>query len=303
MRRVAAAVAVIGAVAGLSGCAAPGDGEPLVVVTTNILGDVVHELVGDQAEVMTLMPADADPHSFEISARDAARMADADLLVANGLGLEEGVQHLVDAAESDGVPTVTAGELIEPIAFTDDDGVQADDPHFWMDPTRMQQVIDGLLPRLEQHVDGVDPQRLRGAADRYGEALAEVDASSRAAFAELPEARRRLVTDHHVFGYLADRYDFEVIGAIVPSGTTLAAPSASDLAGLAGAIRSAGVPAIFVQSSQPARLAEVLADEAGVRVQIVPLFSESLSAVDPGAESYLAMLRTNTERITAALSA
>ena len=116
-------------------------------------------------------------------------------------------------------------------------------------------------------------------------------------FATIPVERRKLVTNHHVLGYLAARYGFTVIGAVVPSGTTLASPSSSDLESLAGAIRDAGVPAIFVDSSHPDRLARVLADEAGVDVDVVALYSESLD--EPGTEgaTYLDMMRTNTEAI------
>jgi zinc/manganese transport system substrate-binding protein len=109
------------------------------------------------------------------------------------------------------------------------------------------------------------------------------------------------VTNHHVLGYLAQRFDFEVIGAVVPSGTTLAAPSASDLQSLVGAIESARVPAIFVDSSQPEKLARVLARDAGVQVQIVPLYSESLSPPGTPADTYLDMMRANTDAIVAGL--
>ncbi len=120
-------------------------------------------------------------------------------------------------------------------------------------------------------------------------------------FASLPAERRALVTNHHVFGYLADRYGFTVIGAVIPSGTTLASPSASDLESLAGAIREAGVPAIFVEAQQPDRLAQVLAEETGLQVDVVPLFSESLSAPGEGAETYLDLMRSNTRAIVAGL--
>lgn len=116
-------------------------------------------------------------------------------------------------------------------------------------------------------------------------------------FAAIPEESRALVTNHHVFAYLAQRYDFRVLGAVLPSGSTLAAPSAADLAGLAETITEAGVRTIFADSSQPDRLATVLAEEAGLDVRVVPLFTESLSERMPGAGSYLEMMRSNTERI------
>jgi zinc/manganese transport system substrate-binding protein len=104
-----------------------------------------------------------------------------------------------------------------------------------------------------------------------------------------------------VFGYLAQRYGFEVVGAVIPGGTTLASPSASDLESLATAVRTAGVPAIFADSSQPDRLARVLADRAGVHVAVVPLYSESLTRDGGGAATYLEMMRANADAIARAL--
>lgn len=109
------------------------------------------------------------------------------------------------------------------------------------------------------------------------------------------------MTNHHVLGYLAQRFGFTVIGAVVPSGTTLAAPSPSDLQSLVGAIDSARVPAIFVDSSQPGKLATVLAEQAGIDVRIVPLYSESLSPPDTPGDSYLGMMRANTDSIVTGL--
>lgn len=311
MRRLlTVTVAAVLAAAALTGCTAGADDRPHVVVSTNILGDVVSELVGDEARVTTLMKPDADPHSFEISAREAAGLRDADLVVSNGLGLEEGLQQHLDGAAEDGVATFVAGDHVEVLPYADDaddaddaaDGADgAPDPHFWTDPARMVDVVDALEKALVD-VDGVDPAVVRERAGDYRAQLLDLDEEMTTAFASIPDERRRLVTNHHVFGYLAERFDFEVVGAVVPGGTTLASPSASDLDGLADAIEDAGVPTIFADSSQPDRLVQVLADEAGVAADVVELFTESLTAEDGGAATYLAMQRANTERITTGLA-
>jgi zinc/manganese transport system substrate-binding protein len=132
--------------------------------------------------------------------------------------------------------------------------------------------------------------------------LTKLDADMAAAFAALPRERRALVTNHHVFGYLAKRYDFRVIGAVIPGGTTLAAPSAADLRHLSQAINTAAVPTIFAESSQPDRLVQVLASEAGVNVQVRELFTESLTRPGGGAPTYLEMMRANTGRIVQGLA-
>ena len=300
--RAALATAAVLATLGAAGCTADGGGDrPLVVVTTNILGDVVEQVLGESADVEVLMPAGADPHSFEVSAQQAARMRSADLVVENGLGLEEGVARHVRAAETDGARVFTAGDVIDVLEWTTEDA-SGPDPHFWTDPARMRAVVDALGTELHD-VPGLDDARLDTALDDYRDDLTDLDQDMTAAFAALPEDRRALVTNHHVFGYLADRFDFRVVGAVIPSGTTLASPSAADLRDLAAAIEDAGVPTVFVDASQPARLAEVLADEADVHVRIRSLATESLSAEGQGAATYLEMMRSNTAAIVDGLSA
>jgi zinc/manganese transport system substrate-binding protein len=295
MRGLLAAVAAL--LLALAGCgsAAP---ERSVVVTTNILGDVARNVVGDQAEVTVLMQPDADPHSFGVSAQQAARLERAALVVHNGLGLEEGVQRHVDAAGAAGVATFAAAEAVDPLPFVTDG---SPDPHFWTDPQRVRRVVDLVADQVVEHVDGVDAAAVRRNAARYGAAVEELDAALTEQFGRIPPERRKLVTNHHVFGYLAERYGFEVVGAVIPSGTTLASPSASDLESLATAVRTAGVPAIFADSSQPDRLARVLADRAGMHVAVVPLYSESLTREGAGAATYLEMMRANADAIARGL--
>ena len=297
MRRALAGLLVL---AGLTGCGAATDDRPLVVVTTDVLGDVVTELVGRQAEVLTLMPRGADPHSFEVSAQEAARMREADLLVANGLGLEEGLAVHVEAAREDGVPVVEAGDAVETVEWVteDDTGV---DPHFWTDPQQVLAVVDALSAAIGERVEGVDAGRLAGDTGRYRAEVAGLDAWMAEQFGRIPAERRALVTDHHVFGYLAERFGFTVVGAVIPSGSTLASPSADDLEELASAIRGTGVRTVFADAAQPERLVRVLAEQAGVEVSVVALFTESLTEEGGGAETYLQMMRANTEDIVAGL--
>ncbi|TQM10874.1 zinc ABC transporter substrate-binding protein AztC [Pseudonocardia kunmingensis] len=302
MRRRAFAALVGVLLLALAGCGQVGQ-ERTVVVTTNILGDVTRNIVGDQAEVTVLMAPNADPHSFGVSAQQAAQLERAGLVVHNGLGLEEGVQRHVDAARDAGVATFAAAEAVDPIAFATDGSAGNPDPHFWTDPQRVRRVVDLVADEVVAHVEGVDEAAVRANAARYGAAVDELDAALTAQFARIPDERRKLVTNHHVFGYLAQRYGFEVVGAVIPSGTTLASPSAADLESLATAVRTAGVPAVFADSSQPDRLARVLADRAGVHVAVVPLFSESLTDEGGGAATYLQMMRANADAIARGLGA
>ncbi|GAA2170846.1 metal ABC transporter substrate-binding protein [Agrococcus versicolor] len=303
MRRTArtlAAIASAALAAGALAACAPASEGPRIVVTTNILGDVVDALVGDQVEVATLMPPNSDPHSFEISAQQAAAMEGADLVVANGLGLEEGLTQHVEAAEAAGVPIVEAGDAVDVLEYATEDA-SGPDPHWWTDPTQMRSVVDALEAELAEHVDGIDVAGLAEAADAYRADVEALDADLAAAFETLGPERRVLVTNHHVFGYLAERYDFRIVGAVIPGGSTLAAPSASDLDELADAIREAAVPVLFAESSQPDRLIQVLAEEAGLDVRVESLFTESLTEPGGGAATYLELMTANGERIVDAL--
>ncbi|WP_306766450.1 zinc ABC transporter substrate-binding protein AztC [Planctomonas deserti] len=300
--RLAIAAGIVATtLAGLTGCASAAEDRPLVVVSTNILGNVVEELTGDQAEVRTLMKPNADPHSFEISAREAGRMRSADLIVSNGLGLEEGLQQHLDAAEAAGVDTFVAGDEIDVLDYSEGDAAGMPDSHFWTDPGRMLDVVDALAPVLAA-IDGVDADAVEAQGAAYRDELEVLDAEMTDAFAAIPAERRALVTNHHVFGYLAQRFDFDVVGAVIPGGTTLAAPSASDLADLVTAVEETGVATIFAESSSPDRLVQALASEADVHVEVVELFTESLTEAGGGAPDYLTMMRVNTERIATGLS-
>ncbi|WP_336855799.1 zinc ABC transporter substrate-binding protein AztC [Sinomonas albida] len=303
MRRLlAVALALVMSAVALSGCASSGGGaKPQIVVTTNILGDVVQQIVGGEANVTTLMKPNADPHSFEISAQQAARMSEADLVVANGLGLEEGLQQHLNRVTQRGGKVFAAGDHLRPLPYSSGEAAGTPDPHFWTDPARMIEVVNALEEAFS-NIDRIEPNGLRERAASYRGRLEQLDREMRESFASIPVSQRALVTNHHVFGYLAERFNFRVIGAVIPGGTTLAAPSAADLQALADAIRQAGVPAIFAESSQPDRLVQVLAREAKIDVAVVALYTESLSEPGQEAASYLAMMRTNTDRITTALT-
>ncbi|MGW8489863.1 zinc ABC transporter substrate-binding protein AztC [Streptomyces sp. NPDC055886] len=291
-----------------TGCAGGGGDRPRIVVTTNILGDITREIAGAEADVSVLMKPNADPHSFGLSAVQAAELESADLVVHNGLGLEENVLRHVEAAREAGVATFAAGEAADPLTFHADekdgpgDGAGALDPHFWTDPDRVRTVAGLITDQVVEHVGGVNEKAVRDNADRYDGQLADLTTWMEKSFAAIPEDRRALVTNHHVFGYLADRFGFRVIGAVIPSGTTLASPSSSDLRSLTRAMEQAGVRTVFADSSQPTRLADVLRQEMGGDVDVVPLYSESLTERGKGAGTYLEMMRANTSAMTGGLA-
>jgi zinc/manganese transport system substrate-binding protein len=294
--RLLATVVAAGLVAVGCGAAGPtgAGGAPTIVVTTNILGDVVRHLVGDGAHVEVLMPPNADPHGFQASARQVAAMREADVLVVNGGGFEAGLDDTIAAARHDGVTTFTALDHVDRLGR---------DPHFFSDPAQMASVAAALAPDLGREVPGLDTAAYRQRAAGYVAALRTLDRDVAATLARVPEAPRKLVNNHDVFGYFAQRYGFEVVGAVVPSFTTGAQASAGDLAHLAATVRRAGVPAVFADTSAPAKLADALADDAGGHVEVVELYSESLGPPGSPGATYDGMMRTNAGRIAKALGA
>ena len=296
-----------------------GSDTPTVVVTTNILGDVVENLLGDAATVETVMPTGAAPHEFRASAQQVATIGDAEVLVVNGAGIEEGLLDPIEAAETDGVPVCVAIDAVEPVDFeegehADEEGEHSDeehadeegehghehegaDPHFFTDPARMAAAAGDLTDCILAAAPALDTEGVRSSADAYVAQLEDLDEEVEALLAAVPDERRVLVTNHEVFGYFADRYGFEVAGAILPVSTQSEA-SASQLAELAELVEEKGVPAVFADTSSPNQLAEALAAEVG-EVEVAELFSESLGP--DGGETYIAMVRTNAERIADAL--
>ncbi|WP_367618859.1 zinc ABC transporter substrate-binding protein AztC [Brevibacterium sp.] len=290
----------LGTVGALTACT-PGGDEPTIVVTTNILGDVVDNLVGDHADVAVLMKPNADPHSFGISAKEAGAMENADLIIGNGLGLEEGLSANLDNARSEGVRVLEVGEEIDPLDYASGGSAGTPDPHFWTDPTRMVAAVDAISSTVGEEVGEGLAEAIEPSVRAYRERLLDLDSEIEEIAEEIPVEDRKLVTNHHVFGYFAERFDFEVIGAVLPSGTTLASPSVADLEELARTVEEAGVPTIFADSSQPQKLAQALSQEVDLDVDVRPLFSESLTEADGDAGTYIDMQRTNAQRIAAGL--
>jgi zinc/manganese transport system substrate-binding protein len=225
-------------------------------------------------------------------------MREADALVSNGAGFEEGLGDPIDAAEEDGVPTFAAIDAVDTLQL---EGGGATDPHFFTDPARMATAAQAIGDFLVDEVPALDTPAFARQVRATVDELHALDAEVERTLSAVPAGRRTLVTNHEVFGYFADRYGFDVVGAVIPAGTTQAEPSAEQLAELADTIEERGVPAIFVETSSPTRLADALAEEVG-DVDVVELFSESLGDEGSGGETYAAMMRTNATRIADALA-
>ena len=267
------AIALVALLAGLApflaACGGDGatGGRKQVVVTTTVLGSLVTELVGDAADVHVLMPNGADPHEFQPSAKDAERLAKADLVVENGLKLEEGLEDALGQARDDGTRFFTATDHVKLRAFGADDAAEIaehgpNDPHIWTDPLAMRDVVRALVPELRDAL-GIDVAARGRSLETRLEAL---NSEIAAEVARLPPERRKLVTGHESLGYFANRYGFRLVGAVLPSLSSQAQVSSSQLATLKDQVRTEDVPVIFNEIGTPPGVAQAVADETGARV-------------------------------------
>ena len=276
LRRFLIACFAIGSLVTTAGCGGEDSSStsdrPSVVVTYSILGAVVSEVVGDAADVKVLMPNGIDPHEWEPSAKDIELLNQTDLIVSNGLDLEGNVVEAIEAAEKDGVAVFHATDHIEVIEFgagghdDDEEAVHDDehgsgDPHFWTSPVEMAAVVEALGVALADI--GIDTGD-RAAMTK--EELLNIDQEIRGLVESIPVESRILVTGHESLGYFAHEYEFEVVGAVIPSLSSEAEASAGDLAALKQTIADEGVSVIFTEMGTSPDVVEALADEAQVSV-------------------------------------
>lgn len=285
----------------LTACSDPAptsmDGRLTVVASTSIIGDVARQIGGDSISLTVLLPVGTDPHSYEPRPQDVANLTDADVVLFNGFGLEETLQPLLTDAQN----VVTVSDGIQGLPMPeghDEEDAGGFDPHVWQDPNNVIVWANNIAAAFSK----ADPARAdayAANAKAYIAELTSLDAWIKDQVAQVPGSNRKLVTDHQAFGYLAARYGFEQIGAVVPSLSTGASPSAKELAALEDAIRSNGVKTIFVGSTVNPDLSQRVADDTGI--QLVTLFTGSLSATGGGAETYLDFMRYNVNAIVRAL--
>ncbi len=280
-----------------------------VVVTTSVMGDVVAQVGGETIELTTLMGPGQDSHSYEPTAGDLTAVADAHVLFVNGWNLEESLlDNLMDIAED--TPVVPISAYIEPIAGTHEEEEEAEeehaheaaDPHTWLDPHHVWQWVDNVVLVLSS-LDPANTAVYQQNAASYKTELEELITYYDQQIATLPVEQRKFVTNHDAFGYFATRYEFELIGTVIPSISTLSEPSASGLAGLVEAMKTAEVCTLFAETSANDELAQAVAAELTncETVQVLPLFTESIGLPGSGADSYIGMMRVNLDTILGSL--
>lgn len=293
----------------LEAVALPQGGKLLVIATTSIVGDLVRTVGGERIQLSLLLPLGTDPHSFDPTPRDVAALSEAHVLFANGAGLEEFVAMMIaNARGKAGVIYVSEGvHLLEShgeqhAGETKGEGKEyhhsGADPHTWTSPANA--II--FVQNIERALSTLDPagaSMYRANAESYTKRLQALDDWVREQISRIPPENRKLVTDHEAFGYYAERYGLEQVGFVFPGTSTLAEPSAADLAKLADTIRQQKIKAVFVGTTVNPNLAKRVAEDTGAK--LVPLYTGSLGGSGSGVETYLDYVRYNTDAIVAAL--
>jgi ABC-type Zn uptake system ZnuABC Zn-binding protein ZnuA/ABC-type Mn2+/Zn2+ transport system permease subunit len=299
-RRLGAAAAAGAALALLaSGCGVSGgaaEGKLAVVATTTQIGDWTRAVGGSRVSVHQILQPNTDPHEYEPRPRDVEATADAKVVFENGDGLDRWMSKVISEAGGRAAVVDLGASALERLPG-EGSGI---DPHWWHDPRNAEAAVRAIGEALGR----ADPAG-RGAFARNATAyLARLRALDRAVagcIAEIPAGDRKLVTDHDAFGYFARRYGLSVIGAVIPSQTTQAQPSAGATSRLIALIRREHVRAIFPESSVNSRLAETVAREAGASSNLT-LYGDTLGPKDSAGATYLSMEAANADAIVSGLT-
>lgn len=279
-----------------------------VVATTTQVQDFVRNVGGDRVMVLGILPPDADAHDYQPTAEDARKFTQADVVFHNGVGLEPWLEDLAKNARP-GVPivnlaqaanlTIMAGEQEEHDEGDAEHEQSQGDPHVWFDPTNVQRMV-GVIRDALTRVEAPGAADYQANAMAYGRQLDALDAQIKQELAAIPPDQRKLVTNHGAFGYYAERYGLEVVGAVIPSTSTEAQASAAQIQQLIRDIRDQNVKAIFTERSANRRLEEQIARQAGVRI-ISTLYGDSLGPPGSDGDSYVTMMLFNTREIARGL--
>ncbi|ADG87100.1 metal ABC transporter substrate-binding protein [Thermobispora bispora] len=274
------------------------DGSRLnVVATTTQVADFAANIGGDKVRVHGLLKPNVDPHDYEPTPLDMRMLAEADVVVKNGVGFEKWLDQAIEASGFRG----TLVDASQGVRLRTGEGASAD-PHIWHDP-RNAKTMAANIARAFAAADAANAAVYEQNLAAYQARLDELDAEIEKKIQSIPEDRRKLVTDHDTFGYYADRYGLTVVGSVIPSFDTSAELSAKQITDLVARIKAAGVTAIFSEASLPPKTAEAIGREAGVRVVAGEdaLYGDSLGPEGSAGATYLQMMRHNTDTIVAAL--
>jgi manganese/iron transport system substrate-binding protein len=284
----------------LAGCSAgadgnTGSGQVTVVATTTVLADLVSNVGGDYVTVTSLVPKNADVHTFDPRPSDVITVAKAKLLVMNGLGLDDWLEKTITNAAADGTALIKLGVSLPGVNLLPGEQSGTQNPHLFMDVKYAELYVDRIAGGLES-VDPAHAAAYASQAAAYKGQLESLDSWIRGQIATIPEADRNIVTFHDAFPYYAREYGLTIVGVAVEAPGQ--DPSAGYTARLITAIKTAGVKVIFSEKQFPTKLIDQLASEAGCKV-VSNLYDDALG--DPPVTSYEQVMRWDTTRLVEAL--
>jgi ABC-type Zn uptake system ZnuABC Zn-binding protein ZnuA len=265
---------------------------PVVLTSTPWLADVTRSIAGDRLQVESLLPDGSDPHSYQPTPQDAARLSESKLIIVNGAGYEQFLRSLLENAGGE----TTVVEASTGINSAQEGG--AVDPHMWLDPNNMLVYVANIRDALT-HLDPAGEAVYKTNADSYIAQLKTLDSWIQEQVGQIPAEKRLLITNHESLGYFAKRYGFRLAGSVIKSFSSDASPSAQQLAALIDQVRSSGAPAIFLDAADSDTFAQQIAQETGVKV-VTGLHLESLTD-GPPAGTYIDMMKYNVTQIVNAL--
>jgi zinc/manganese transport system substrate-binding protein len=293
MAGVTVALALLGAGCG-GGSSSSNDGQLDVVATTTQIGDWVHEVGGDAVSLHQILQPNTDPHEYEPRPSDVEATAGAKLVFVNGDNLDKWMGQVVSDSGSD-AKIVDLGATVPERLPGETSGAEASkyDPHWWHDPRNAEFAVREIEHRLALADPSHKAEFVRNAG-AYLAKLLFLDGEIARCMDSVPASRRKLVTDHDAFGYFAHRYGIDVVGAVIPSQTTQAQPSAKDLSELIGLIEREGVEAVFPESSLSSKVAEAIARQTGASADYT-LYGDTLGPADSTGATYLSMEEANAD--------
>jgi zinc/manganese transport system substrate-binding protein len=263
-----------------------------VVTSFSILGDFVKNVGGERVNVTTLVGSNSDVHVYTPAPADAKKIADAKLLVINGLGLEGWLPRLVQSSGSK-APIIIATKNVAPLKLGSDA-----DPHAWQSVANAKIYVTNIRDALGA-ADPADAETFRTNTQAYLAELDALDREVREAIGKIPESRRKVISTHDAFGYFASAYGIKFIAPLGVS--TESEASARDIADIITQIKTAKIPAVFLENISDPRLIRQIAAETGARIGGT-LYSDSLTGEKGDAPTYIDMVRHNIRALTSALA-
>ena len=270
---------------------------PDVVASTSIVAALTKAVAGNEVTIGTIVGPGIDPHEYEASADDAARIGNARLVLRNGIGLDASLDKVIASSGQKVVVTVTDG--IQLRRGESEDGHPEDDPHVWHNPMNAKIMVAAIVTALSSAFPDKASAFAKNAAD-YGAKLDTTDAEIKRLIEGIPTANRKMVTNHDAFGYFIERYGLKYVGAVIPSVSTAGEASAKELAELQVTIKREGVKAIFAESSVEPKVAREIAKDTKIAI-VDDLYGDSLGKPRSGADTVDGMLLSNARKIANAL--